>query len=120
MQAAHSCQQQQQQTRLDIHPTAALKVLQILAGDDVVGAARDAEALLGAFLLDQRHKGIGATAEIHYGVTIMQIEGEHLGNLPQEDQLGEVAAVAAVPAAAPLAVRLIAKGTAGPAGWLSI
>ena len=109
MQAAHRCQQQQQQTWLDVHPTAALKVLQILASDDVVGAARDAEALLGAFLLDQRHKGIGATAEVHHGVAIMQIEGEHLGDLPQEDQLCEVAAIAAVPATAPLAVRFIAK-----------
>lgn len=90
---------QEGQTWPNIHPTAALKVLQVLAGDDVIGAPRDVEALLGALLLDQGHKGIGPTAEVHHGVIVMQVEAEHLGNLPQESYLGEVAAIAAVPAA---------------------
>ena len=82
-----------------IHPTAALEVLQVLAGDDVKGAARDGEPLLGAFLLDQGHKGVCSTAEVHHSVPVMQVEGEHLRHLLQKGKLGEVAAVAGVPAA---------------------
>lgn len=92
-----SCLQETQHTWSHIHPAAALEVLQVLAGDDIKGAARDGQPLLCAFLLDQGHEGICPTAEVHHSVPVMQVEGEHLGDLLQQDQLGEVAAIAAVP-----------------------
>ena len=85
-------------TCVGVQPAAALKVFQVLAGDDVKGTPSNAQPLLSAFLLHQRHKGIGSTAEVHNCVPIMQIEAEELCNLLQQVQLGEVATVAAVPA----------------------
>ena len=58
----------------------------------------DGEPLLGAFLLDQGHKGVCSTAEVLHSVPVTEVEGEHLRHLLQKGQLGEVTAIAGVPA----------------------
>ncbi len=86
-------------TWASVQPAGALKVLHVLAGDDVVCLAVQGQPLLSALLFDQRHKGIGPTAEVHHSVPIMQLKAEQLSDLLQQMQLGEVAPIAAVPAA---------------------
>jgi len=84
-------------TWASVQPAGALKVLHVLAGD-VICLPLQGQPLLSALLFDERHKGIGPTAEVHHGVSIVQVEAEQVSNLLQQMQLGEVAPVAAVPA----------------------
>jgi len=83
---------------VSVQPASALKVLHVLAGDDVICLALQGQPLLSALLFDQRHKGIGSTAEVHHSVPIVQVEAEQLSHLLQQMQLGEVTPIAAIPA----------------------
>jgi len=85
-------------TWASVQPAGALKVFHVMAGDDVVRLPLQGQPLLSALLFDERHKGIGPTAEVHHSVPIVQVEAEQLSNLLQQMQLGEVAPIAAVPA----------------------
>lgn len=84
-------------TWLHLHPALANKVIQAVAGDDVIRSASHQLALLSSLTLYHGHKGIGPTAEVHRCVAVPQVVAQQLSCFVEMTALGEVPPVAAVP-----------------------
>ena len=67
-------------TWLHIHPAAAVEVGEIVTGDDVVGPAKYDLALVGRLPLAHGYEDIGAAAEVHQSVLILQVGAEQVGD----------------------------------------